>query len=60
MFTAEMMASEVEREYAEQMGPAATLSDAHSQWHAVHGRYFIAARDAEVRADERAKVGGQT
>lgn len=25
-----------------------------------HLAYFIAARDAEVRADERAKVGGQS
>lgn len=48
MFTAEMMAVEAERECAEQMAPAATLSDAHSQWHAVHGRYAVCPMDCGV------------
>lgn len=44
-YTEEAMALEARREYDERWAPVATLSDAHSHWHAQHGANAVCPLD---------------
>ena len=55
--TAETAAMEVEREFSERAHPVASLSDAHAQWHAVHGTDAPCPLDCGIEPDDITDTG---